>query len=985
MADDNLITGAAYETKRYCHDATCLPIAETGSYPPVFGSLPQAPAGTAHYRFWWCRGTAAGCCRGGRAGLGRRELARLRKMVTTPSKLLPMGRRSGLTDLGPGYGAKSSQTRLPRRVGDYFDRPELLGRCRPRGRGFTVLQAPCGFGKTALLNEICHRERDDGRLVAWLRLDSDMNGAGLCDYLAHAFACEGLDFGQWNNLWAGYRQQGQTHLQAGLLLRAIEEYGGQCLLALDEVELLVAEDAVALLDYVLRRTPANLHVALALRSNPRGLDVASILLDYEGTQIDEEQLRFSDVEIGRFFGSGSSRGEFVELVERTEGWPVALRLYRRLRERGGAGRDHPYGLDDQTLAFLGDRLLRGLGESSRQLLFDLALFDKVDRSLADKLLATDHLDGWEGLRAGLRGLIRPADATGRVLHLHPIVKAFCAERFRQEDSARYHGLNGALATVLLRDGDCIAALRHARQAEDEALVCEIVEELGAVCLLVQVGAAYFQDICGALDAPLAGRFPRLRLVRCIGFALAGNSDAAWSLYKETARDTDNFRRDREGGDPLALRAEGVVAQAMVFALAGHSVGDFEFQRLRDEAAGLVADHRLPTPVRGTLHALLAALHQQCARFDDSRQHTKRAKECYALGGTPGGVRFAELQQGVVAMVEGRVGDAMDAYRNPGSTGTAAILLAELHIERNGRVPGFSWTAVGPGDTGPVIPTFDVRAAEQLNRLERAFERGGVGAALSAVEDAFEQNPGAGRSGLMRLLLARRVAYLVTAGRTEQAQRAWREGALPEDVTGVLDLAGQSWREMEAIACARIGLLGALGDLAGARGLARKLCAAASSGGLARIHMRGLAAWMILEHKAAQPDAAVAVARQFLKLFRHSDYSRSLAQDRPAAGAVLRQLLATGLATDARQNAERLLLELDGRDNAPPPDPENLKAREIDVLNGLARGLRDKEIARELGLTVDGVRYHLKNIYRKTGAAGRVDAVRRARALSTFAK
>ena len=42
---------------------------------------------------------------------------------------------------------------------------------------------------------------------------------------------------------------------------------------------------------------------------------------------------------------------------------------------------------------------------------------------------------------------------------------------------------------------------------------------------------------------------------------------------------------------------------------------------------------------------------------------------------------------------------------------------------------------------------------------------------------------------------------------------------------------------------------------------------------------------------------------------------------------------------------------------------------------MARGLRNKEIAGRLGITDQGVRYHLKSIYRKTGTRKRSEAVR----------
>ena len=58
----------------------------------------------------------------------------------------------------------------------------------------------------------------------------------------------------------------------------------------------------------------------------------------------------------------------------------------------------------------------------------------------------------------------------------------------------------------------------------------------------------------------------------------------------------------------------------------------------------------------------------------------------------------------------------------------------------------------------------------------------------------------------------------------------------------------------------------------------------------------------------------------------------------------------------------------------------IRAIEIHAARCLLILARDREIAARLGLSGNGVRWHLRNVYRKTSAAGRDDAVRRARAL-----
>ena len=54
------------------------------------------------------------------------------------------------------------------------------------------------------------------------------------------------------------------------------------------------------------------------------------------------------------------------------------------------------------------------------------------------------------------------------------------------------------------------------------------------------------------------------------------------------------------------------------------------------------------------------------------------------------------------------------------------------------------------------------------------------------------------------------------------------------------------------------------------------------------------------------------------------------------------------------------------------------SREEEVLQGLAQGRSNKEIARELDVTDNTIKFHLRNIYRKLGVKKRVPAVEKAR-------
>jgi DNA-binding NarL/FixJ family response regulator len=61
------------------------------------------------------------------------------------------------------------------------------------------------------------------------------------------------------------------------------------------------------------------------------------------------------------------------------------------------------------------------------------------------------------------------------------------------------------------------------------------------------------------------------------------------------------------------------------------------------------------------------------------------------------------------------------------------------------------------------------------------------------------------------------------------------------------------------------------------------------------------------------------------------------------------------------------LVLEGTERKP------LSPREAEVLTMIARGLTNPQIARRLGLTVHGVKFHLASVYRKLGVTNRTEA------------
>ena len=85
--------------------------------------------------------------------------------------------------------------------------------------------------------------------------------------------------------------------------------------------------------------------------------------------------------------------------------------------------------------------------------------------------------------------------------------------------------------------------------------------------------------------------------------------------------------------------------------------------------------------------------------------------------------------------------------------------------------------------------------------------------------------------------------------------------------------------------------------------------------------------------------------------------------------------------DERRKTEPLLSSSVTR----PPSSliEPLSAREIEVLQLIAEGLSNREIAQRLVIALSTVKVHTRNIYGKLGVKSRTQAVARARALGVL--
>jgi LuxR family maltose regulon positive regulatory protein len=143
---------------------------------------------------------------------------------------------------------------------------------------------------------------------------------------------------------------------------------------------------------------------------------------------------------------------------------------------------------------------------------------------------------------------------------------------------------------------------------------------------------------------------------------------------------------------------------------------------------------------------------------------------------------------------------------------------------------------------------------------------------------------------------------------------------------------------------------------------------------------------IVKHEQGNPTQAEKILSGALKMAEPEGYHRLFLDEGTAIASLLYQVISN------QQNstyAERLLKALGYQEEDPgkkqlageTPDTliEPLSEREIDILECLAEGLSNREIAHRLTISLSTVKTHTRNIYTKLGVNSRTQAIAQARA------
>jgi len=347
----------------------------------------------------------------------------------------------------------------------------------------TMVSASAGYGKTTLVSQwLAHCTYQ----AAWLSLDEhDNDPIRFIQYLMATFKkVAGDDSQELRNAWH-YQPTLPISYVLNALLHDISTCAEPVILVLDDYHVIESQAVHVALGFLIDNQPGNMHVILITREDPP-LPLARMRARNELVEVRGNDLRFTECETAQFFNQRMnlhlSPKDIETLEKRTEGWVAGLHLAAismRNRTDRSAFISSFTGSHRFVMDYLMEEVLSQQSEKVQDFLLQTSILDRFCGSLCDAMLRRDK-EGEEILvfleRSNL--FVIPLDDERQWYRYHHLFSDLLRQRYayffrgREEETSALH----IRASKWLEEhGFDIEAFQHATAAQDMERAVRLIE------------------------------------------------------------------------------------------------------------------------------------------------------------------------------------------------------------------------------------------------------------------------------------------------------------------------------------------------------------------------------------------------------------------------------------------------------------------------------------------------------------------------------
>ena len=348
-------------------------------------------------------------------------------------------------------------------------RRQLVETVSRRAGDVIAVTAPAGFGKSTFLAELA---AGDARPAAWVSLTGADNDPGtFLAYVALALdEIEPIDPDCVCDLLVSPPFLGSRSLQQfGSMLADRRQ---PFVLVLDDIHELVARDVLDILPVLVGELPAGSAIAFGARS-AIPLPLGRLRVRRRLVEVGPADLAFDADEARALFealGVGIGPRDATTLLERTEGWPVALYLAAQtqgIRSQSASTQETNFGGDHRfVVEFLAEELMAQLDEATVAFLLDASCLERLSGPLCDDVL---ERNGSGQLLDDLQQrtlLVIPLDDNRTRYRFHHLLSEYLQSELARKEPARHAYLHRRASAWFDAHGDADAAVTHAALAGD---------------------------------------------------------------------------------------------------------------------------------------------------------------------------------------------------------------------------------------------------------------------------------------------------------------------------------------------------------------------------------------------------------------------------------------------------------------------------------------------------------------------------------------
>lgn len=872
------------------------------------------------------------------------------------------------------------------------------------GQRLVLVSAPAGFGKTTCVSTWCESL---AMPYTWLTLDAlDNDPARFFTYLAAALQKIDPDLSrELSSLYqAGSLQSGPpppVELTAAALSSDLLEAEQDFVLVLDDFHVIQEGPVLEVLGLLAANLPPALRLVLVTREDPN-LPLARLRAHNQLVEIRAADLRFIIEEAAELLngtlGLGLEEGEIDALENRTEGWAAGLQL------AGLSLRDQPTQPERQ-------RFIRNLSGSQRYYLNYLTeeVLSRQPPEIQDFLLQTSILQRLCGelcdavtLREGSSGLLErllaanlflaALDDEGRWYRYHPLFAELLRSQLERQASGRLPSpsvLHQRAAAWHEQTGLVVEAMDHALAGKDTPRAMQLLER-HARALVNQGYVKTVEDWVNHIPPEARNDSPLLNLVFAWMHLLRGSYRQVEIYLQQAAAAVDT---------PAAssLKAEWHVLQANLLAVQGKIKESADHAALALQIAQ-PDDHN----IIGLARFRQASYLREQGQFEQSLEVYQHAIIHSRMAGNTVSELLAAAQLSLMLTHDGRLRQAANICQETiaaleqteavppvagvvlGSLGILYLEWNQLEQAREYLARAMHLSALGGHNASAV-----------LNRITQArleFARGDLQAVERALLDTDALLKRGAPAWLRPEIACRQVQLWLLADRAPEARSVLQAlqtgGSVP----------GGAPADFASLARLRMALFDLLTSptlsakdpaVQGFVEEAKQLIGRAAAAHRSVIALQTRLLLAQLYAKVKNQTAALAEMDAVMAATRDEHHLRLVLDEGDKASALLSTWVtartqdpqAQPMLTFARSIlAAAVSIRTPAPAAAPTPGDlvEPLTERELAVLQLLARGFKYEEMADQLVISLNTVRFYVKEIYAKLQVNNRTRALEAAR-------